>query len=31
MPIKATGNLFSPKKEADTKELMELLKGRNQK
>lgn len=28
MTIKATGNLLSPKKEADTKELVELLKSR---
>ncbi len=31
MTVKATGNLLSPKKEADTKELVELLKSRVQK
>jgi len=31
MPINVTGNPFSPKKEADTKELMEFLKDRVQK
>ena len=31
MTIKATGNLLSPKKEADTKELLELLNSRVQK